>query len=130
MNPSGRTDTFLGIFANHNDPNKWTLWENHGHNNFLEIDRKTFENYVYNHDKAIKDREKKIKRQIAREIDAEIRARVRKNTDMDAIIQNEMDRIKREATEDIDKTAIVNSVKSLLSQDYHFVSASLPENYH
>ncbi len=41
------TDTFLGIFANHSDPNKWTFWENHRHNNFVEIDRKTFENYVY-----------------------------------------------------------------------------------
>ena len=48
------TDTFLGIFANHSDPNKWIFWENHRHNNFLEIDRETFENYVYNHDKAIK----------------------------------------------------------------------------
>ena len=54
------TDTFLGIFANNSDPNKWTFWENHRHNNFLEIDRETFENYVYNHDKAIKDREKAI----------------------------------------------------------------------
>ncbi len=53
------TDTFLGIFANDGDPNKWTFWENHRHNNFLEIDRKTFENYIYNHDKAIQGREKR-----------------------------------------------------------------------
>ncbi len=66
------TDTYLGIFANDGDPNKWTFWENHRHNNFVEIDRKTFENYVYNHDKAIKDREKKIKAEIQREIDGEI----------------------------------------------------------
>ena len=110
------TDTFLGIFANHSDPNKWTFWENHRHNNFLEIDRETFENYVYNHDKAIKDREKKIKLEIEREIDAEIRQRVRKNTDTDAVRQNETDRIKREITENIDKTAIVNSVKSQIAQ--------------
>ena len=110
------TDTFLGIFANNSDPNKWTFWENHRHNNFLEIDRETFENYVYNHDKAIKDREKKIKLEIEREIDAEIRQRVRKNTDTDAVRQNETDRIKREITENIDKTAIVNSVKSQIAQ--------------
>ena len=110
------TDTFLGIFANHSDPNKWTFWENHRHNNFLEIDRETFENYVYNHDKAIKDREKKIKLEIEREIDAEIRQRVRKNTDTNAVRQNETDRIKREITENIDKTAIVNSVKSQIAQ--------------
>ena len=110
------TDTFLGIFANHSDPNKWTFWENHRHNNFLEIDRETFENYVYNHDKAIKDRENKIKEEIQREIDAEIRNRVRKNTDTDAVRQNETDRIKREVMENIDKTAIVNSVKSQIAQ--------------
>ena len=110
------TDTYFGIFANDGDPNKWTFWENHRHNNFLEIDRETFENYVYNHDKAIKDREKKIKLEIEREIDAEIRQRVRKNTDTDAVRQNETDRIKREITENIDKTAIVNSVKSQIAQ--------------
>ena len=110
------TDTFLGIFANNSDPNKWTFWENHRHNNFLEIDRETFENNVYNHDKAIKDRENKIKEEIQREIDAEIRNRVRKNTDTDAVRQNETDRIKREVMENIDKTAIVNSVKSQIAQ--------------
>ena len=110
------TDTFLGIFANDGDPNKWTFWENHRHNNFLEIDRETFENYIYNHDKAIKDREKKIKLEIAREIDTEIRERVRKNTDTNAIRQNETDRIKREVMENIDKTAIVNSVRSQIAQ--------------
>ena len=110
------TDTFLGIFANDGDPNKWTFWENHRHNNFLEIDRETFENYIYNHDKAIKDREKKIKLEIAREIDTEIRERVRKNTDTNAIRQNETDRIKREVIKNIDKTAIVNSVRSQIAQ--------------
>ena len=110
------TDTFLGIFANNSDPNKWTFWENHRHNNFLEIDRETFENYVYNHDKAIKDRENKIKEEIQREIDAEIRDRVRKNTDTNAIRQNETDRIKQEVIENIDKTAIVNSVRSQIAQ--------------
>ena len=110
------TDTFLGIFANDSDPNKWTFWENHRHNNFLEIDRETFENYIYNHDKAIKDREQKIKLEIGREIDTEIRARVQKNTDTNAIRQNETDRIKQEIMENIDKTAIVNSVKSEIAQ--------------
>ena len=110
------TDTFLGIFANHSDPNKWTFWENHRHNNFLEIDRETFENYVYNHDKAIKDREKKIKLEIAREIDAEIRDRVRKNTNTNAVRQNETDLIKQKVIENIDKTAIVNSVRSQIAQ--------------
>lgn len=110
------TDTFLGIFANDGDPNKWTFSENHRHNNFLEIDRETFENYIYNHDKAIKDREEKIKLEIEREIDAEIRERVRKNTDTKAIRQDETDHIKREVRENIDKTAIVNSVKSQIAQ--------------
>ena len=94
----------------------WTFWENHRHNNFLEIDRETFENYVYNHDKTIKDRENKIKAEVQREIDAEIRARVRKNTDTDAVRQNETDRIKREITENIDRTAVVNSVKSQIAE--------------
>lgn len=110
------TDTFLGIFANDSDPNKWIFWENHRHNNFLEIDRETFENYIYNHDKAIKDRGKKIKLEIEREIDAEIRERVRKNTDTNAIRQDETDRIKREVMENIDKTAIVNSMRSQIAQ--------------
>lgn len=110
------TDTFLGIFANDGDPNKWTFWENHRHNNFLEIDRETFENCVYNHDKTIKDRENKIKAEVQREIDAEIRERVRKNTDTDAVRQNETDRIKREITENIDRTAVVNSVKSQIAE--------------
>ena len=110
------TDTFLGIFANHSDPNKWTFWENHRHNNFVEIDRKTFENYVYNHDKTIKDRENKIKEEIQREIDAEIRERVRKNTDVDAVKRNETDRIKREIIEDIDRTAVINSVRSQITE--------------
>ena len=108
------TDTYLGIFANDDDPNKWTFWENHRQNNFKKIDSKTFENYVYNHDKAIKDREKKIKAEIQREIGGEIRERVRKNTDIDAIRQDETDRIKRKIIENIDKTAIVNSVRSQL----------------
>ena len=110
------TDTYLGIFANDGDPNKWTFWENHRDNNFLEIDRETFENYVHNHDKTIKDRENKIKEAVQREIDAEIRERIRKNTDTDAVRQNETDRIKREVIEDIDKKAIVNSVKSNIAQ--------------
>ena len=110
------TDTFLGIFANDGDPNKWIFWENYRRNNFLEIDRETFENYIYNHDKAIKDREKKIKEEIQREIDAEIRERVRKNTDTNAIRQNETDRIKQEVIENIDKTAIANSVRSQIAQ--------------
>ncbi|MDE0400204.1 MAG: type I restriction endonuclease [Candidatus Poribacteria bacterium] len=110
------TDTFLGIFANDSDPSKWTFWENHRHNNFLEIDRETFENHIYNHDKAIKDRGKKIKLEIEREIDAEIRERVRKNTDTNAIRQDETDRIKREVMENIDKTAIVNSMRSQIAQ--------------
>ena len=110
------TDTFLGIFANHSDPNKWTFWENHRHNNFLEIDRETFENYVYNHDKAIKDRENKTQEEVQREIDAEIRDRVRKNTDTNTVRQNETDRIKREVMENIDKTAIVSSVRSQITQ--------------
>lgn len=109
-------DTYLGIFANSGDPDKWTFWENHRHNNFLEIDRKTFENYVYNHDKTIKDRENKIKEEIQRGIDAEIRERVRKNTDTDAVKQNETDRIKREAMENIDRTAVVSSVRSQIAQ--------------
>ena len=49
------TDTFLGIFANDGDPNKWIFWENHRHNNFLEIDRETFENYIYNLYSAVMD---------------------------------------------------------------------------
>ena len=110
------TDTFLGIFANHSDPNKWTFWENHRHNNFLEIDRETFENYVYNHDKTIKDRENKIKEEVQRGIDAEIRERVRKNTDTNAIEQNETDRIKRDVIEDIDRTAVVSSVRSQIAE--------------
>ena len=110
------TDTYLGIFANDGDLNKWTFWENHRHNNFVEIDRKTFENYIYNHDQTIKDRENKIKAEVQREIDAEIRGRVRKNTDTDTVRQNETDRIKREVIEDIDKKAIVNSVKSDIAQ--------------
>ena len=110
------TDTFLGIFANDGDPNQWTFLENHRHNNFLEIDRETFENYIDNHDKAIKDREKKIKLEIEREIDTEIRARVRKNTDTNAIRQNETDRIKQEVIKNIDKTTIVNSVRSQIAQ--------------
>ena len=110
------TDTFLGIFANHSDPNEWTFWENHRHNNFLEIDHETFENYVYNHDKAIKDRENKTQEEVEREIDAEIRDRVRKNTDTNTVRQNETDRIKREVMENIDKTAIVSSVRSQITQ--------------
>ena len=110
------TDTFLGIFANDGDPNKWTFWENHRGNNFLEINRKTFENYIYNHDKAIQDREKNIKLEMEREIDAEIRERVRKNTNTNAIRQDEMDRIKQEVIENIDKTEIVNSVKAEIAQ--------------
>ena len=110
------TDTFLGIFANNGDPNKWTFWENHRHNNFLEIDRETFENYVYNHDKTIKDRENKIKEEVQRGIDAEIRERVRKNTDTNAIEQNETDRIKRDVIEDIDRTAVVSSVRSQIAE--------------
>ena len=110
------TDTFLGIFANDGDPDKWTFWENHRHNNFLEIDRITFESYVYNHDKTIKDREKKIKVEVQRDIDAEIRERVRKNTDTDAVRQNETDRIKREITENIDKRAVINSVRSQIAE--------------
>ena len=110
------TDTYLGIFANDGDPNKWTFWENHRHNNFVEIDRETFENYVYNHDKTIKDRENKIKAEIQKEIDAEIRDRVRKNTNTDAVRQNETDRIKREVMENIDRTAVVNSVRSQIAE--------------
>ena len=110
------TDTFLGIFANDGDPNKWTFWENHRCNNFLEIDRKTFENYIYNHDKAIQNREQKIKQEIEREIDAEIRKRVRKNTDTNAIRQDEMSRIKQKTVKNIDKTAIVNSVRSQIEK--------------
>ena len=110
------TDTFLGIFANSGASNKWTFWENHRHNNFLEIDRETFESYVYNHDKAIKDRENKIIEEVQREIDAEIRERVRKNTDTDTVEQNETDRIKHEVIEDIDRTAVVNSVKSQIAE--------------
>ena len=110
------TDTFLGIFANDSDPNKWTFWENHRHNNFLEIDRKTFENYVYNHDKAIKDREKKIKAEVQREIDAEIRERARENTDTNAIREEETNRIRQEVTANIDRNAIVNSVRSQIAE--------------
>ena len=110
------TDTFLDIFANDGDPNKWIFSENHRHNNFLEIDRKTFENYIYNHDKAIKDREKKIKLEMERGIDAEIRELVRKNTDTNAIRQDETDRIKQKVIKNIDKTAIVNSVRSQIAQ--------------
>ena len=112
------TDTFLGIFANDGDPNKWTFWENYRHNNFLPIDRKTFESYVYNHDKAIKDRENKIKVVVQIGIDAEIeiRERVRKNIDTDAIKQDETDRIKREVMENIDKTAIVKSVELQIAE--------------
>lgn len=103
------------IFANDGDPNKWTFWENHRHNNFVEIDRETFENYVYNYDKTIKDREKKIKVEVQREIDAEIRERVRKNTNTDAVRRNETERIEREARESIDRTAVANSVKSQIA---------------
>ncbi len=110
------TDTYLGIFANNGDLNQWTFWENHRHNNFVEIDRKTFENYVYNHDKTIKDRENKIKAEVQNEIDVEIRERIRKNTDTDAIREDETNRIKQEVMEDIDRTALVNSVKSEIAQ--------------
>ncbi len=110
------TDTYLGIFANDGDPNKWFFWENHRHNNFVEIDRETFENYVYNHDKAINDREDKIKAEVQREIDAEIRERVRKSTDTDAVRQNETDRIRKEVLANIDRTTVVNSVRSQIAE--------------
>jgi hypothetical protein len=41
---------------------------------------------------------------------------VRKNTNTNAIRQNETDRIKQKVIENIDKTAIVNSVKSQIAQ--------------
>ncbi len=110
------TDTSWGIFANDGNSNKWTFWENHRHNNFLEIDRETFENYVYNHDKAIKDRENKIKAEVQREIDAEIRERARENTDTNAIREEETNRIKQKVIENIDRTAVVNSVKSQIAE--------------
>ena len=51
-----------------------------------------------------------------REIDAEIRERVRKNTDTNAIRQNETDLIKQKVIENIDKTAIVNSMRSQIAR--------------